>query len=738
MKIGIVRKVALLLLLPVVSALVSLGFFYTFLAQTAADSHFVDVASLQRLLAEQLGDYAHMVHMGQVQNRETLWAQIDHFDHSLSALEQGGPVMGHILPPPPAEIAAEIAAERRGWEELKPLIMQVASAPPDDAQGRAAYIEMQVKIPQLVESAGQVVNASMSRNRSLRERMTVTLALISGFDLVLLLAGIWIVKSYIAERRQAEERVQLVVEGAGDAFVAMDAAGLITAWNRQAVTTFGWSYKEAIGRTLAELIIPPRYREAHTQGLARFLATGEGPVLGQRIEIEALQRDGHEFPVELSITAIRDKRSYFFSAFLHDITRRRQAEEALKVDMALQRVRNEILQMQGEEDWQGIVVSFYRELKEVLSFKDCGINLLDRQRGTYLDNEINAAGELITKKYEPDSLPRALIQALDTDQPVYRRSRAEIDEFGDLIMAGTNCVLDVPFAGGTVAINSAEENAFSAQDIKVLERFAQVMSEAHQRLEDLKAHAQREGQLRQAQKLEGISQLAVGVAHEINNPLTSVLGYSELLLHRQELDPKMRQHLETIHQEGERARQIAERLLKFSRRQQADRQMMALNPLVAESLALMRQQFATDHVQLSEELAEDLPLVEVHPGQFQQVVMSLIQNSREAMAKAGKGGLITVRTSSQEGGVRLAVEDDGPGIPEALRARIFDPFFTTKEVGSGSGSGLGLSLCHSIALEHGGRLWAEARAAGACLVLELPVEAGAENATYEEVKSNAS
>jgi PAS domain S-box-containing protein len=130
--------------------------------------------------------------------------------------------------------------------------------------------------------------------------------------------------------RQNEERTRLIVESALDAVITMNTQGLITGWNPQAETIFGWSREDAIHRRLAETIIPPQYREAHHQGLQHFLATGEGPVLNKRIEITALHRDGHEFPVELTISPLRSGETFIFSAFIRDITKRRRAEEALQ------------------------------------------------------------------------------------------------------------------------------------------------------------------------------------------------------------------------------------------------------------------------------------------------------------------------------------------------------------------------------------------------------------------------
>jgi PAS domain S-box-containing protein len=129
--------------------------------------------------------------------------------------------------------------------------------------------------------------------------------------------------------RQSEEQNRAIVESAHDAFIVIDSDGIITNWNPQAEKTFGWTREEALGRLLTETIIPTQYREAHKQGLAHFLATGEGQVLNKRIELTAIHREGHEFSVELTITPIKMGSRYIFSAFLHDITERKHAEQQI-------------------------------------------------------------------------------------------------------------------------------------------------------------------------------------------------------------------------------------------------------------------------------------------------------------------------------------------------------------------------------------------------------------------------
>jgi PAS domain S-box-containing protein len=130
--------------------------------------------------------------------------------------------------------------------------------------------------------------------------------------------------------RASEGRLRAVLDAALDAVIGMDADGIITYWNPRAEAIFGWGREEALGRRLSDLVIPERYREAHSRGLARFLATGEGPVLDRRIELEGLRRDGTEFPVELSITAVKQGETHSFSAFVADMTDRRRLEAQLR------------------------------------------------------------------------------------------------------------------------------------------------------------------------------------------------------------------------------------------------------------------------------------------------------------------------------------------------------------------------------------------------------------------------
>ncbi len=145
--------------------------------------------------------------------------------------------------------------------------------------------------------------------------------------------GICSISTDITARKRAEQqlkegkdRIGEILDKAQEAFVAMDSKGIVTAWNRAAEQTFGWQSEKAMGRPLADLIVPPRYREAHWHGLEKFVKTGKGPILNKRIELMAVHRDGHEFPIEMSVSPVRVRGGFSFNAFMHDISERKEVE----------------------------------------------------------------------------------------------------------------------------------------------------------------------------------------------------------------------------------------------------------------------------------------------------------------------------------------------------------------------------------------------------------------------------
>ncbi len=233
-------------------------------------------------------------------------------------------------------------------------------------------------------------------------------------------------------------------------------------------------------------------------------------------------------------------------------------------------------------------------------------------------------------------------------------------------------------------------------------------------------------QLVQAEKLAALGELVAGVAHEINNPLASVLGYTQLALRR---DPPehIRRYLATAASEAERAGKIVRNLLTFARKHPPEKSLHSLNEIVEKTLDLKAYHFRTSQIRVERDLDRDLPKTMLDAHQIQQVVLNLLNNAEQALAERGRGGRIRVATRRRGDFLELVAEDDGPGIPEEIQARIFEPFFTTKR--EDRGTGLGLSLCHGIVQEHGGSIRVESRPGqGATFFVTLPILEGSDGA----------
>jgi len=240
---------------------------------------------------------------------------------------------------------------------------------------------------------------------------------------------------------------------------------------------------------------------------------------------------------------------------------------------------------------------------------------------------------------------------------------------------------------------------------------------------DLTAQRVFQSQLLQTEKLSALGQMITGVAHELSNPLTSILGYAQRLLLREDATGRTAE-VRQIFLEAERAGGILRQLLFSAREAPAERRRVALNQVVMRSMELQRFSMAAEKTRFELDLDPALPMVMGDPAQLQQVLMNLLGNARQAIQQQGRGGSIRVRTrQTAEQRVQLTVEDDGPGVPQGILARIFDPFFTTKA--AGVGTGLGLSIVLNIVREHGGTVNVLRGAeGGAIFCLEFPVAEG--------------
>ncbi|MBA2626868.1 MAG: response regulator, partial [Gemmatimonadales bacterium] len=226
-------------------------------------------------------------------------------------------------------------------------------------------------------------------------------------------------------------------------------------------------------------------------------------------------------------------------------------------------------------------------------------------------------------------------------------------------------------------------------------------------------------QLIQSEKMSAIGQLIAGIAHDLNNPLASVVGFADFLGEARDVPAALREPLSVIREEAERASNIVKNLLGFARKQERQRRPTELGLLLDSTLVLLRNQLLAYHVDTVIEVEPDLPTVSIDPNQIQQVFVNLISNAAQAIASTDRPGTITITVRQMLDGVAVDIHDDGPGMCQSLAEQVFEPFFTTK--GEGQGTGLGLSISQGIVKEHGGRITlSTSEGEGSTFTIQLP------------------
>jgi len=282
---------------------------------------------------------------------------------------------------------------------------------------------------------------------------------------------------------------------------------------------------------------------------------------------------------------------------------------------------------------------------------------------------------------------------------------------------------------GILDVESSSRNAFTHNDFMALESLAGILAsvitsaDQYQRLEvtinqlrsmqvelneRMEAQRSAENRLIQAAKLAAVGEMAAGIAHELNNPLTSVMGFAELALEEIPATSDTRKDLEMVVRESVRARDVVRRLLDFARQSESTRSRASLNEVVEDVVALSRHLIHTSGVELILDLKESLPWVTMDANQIKQVLLNLVHNALQAMPDGGEMEISTM-TVARDGrdGALVSVRDTGVGITQLNQSRIFEPFFTTK--GDQGGTGLGLSVTYGIVTDHGGQIDVESQ-----------------------------
>jgi two-component system NtrC family sensor kinase len=314
----------------------------------------------------------------------------------------------------------------------------------------------------------------------------------------------------------------------------------------------------------------------------------------------------------------------------------------------------------------------------------------------------------------------------DPDVSLSASLRARLTRFGHRLLVAAPLIARDQVIGSLVL--GDDDRRFSGEELQAFQAFAdqaalaldnaRLYAAARENFERLR---ETQAQLVQAGKLSALGQLVSGVAHELNNPLSVIIGYGQLLSKRPLAD-SVRRPLDMIVSQADRMARIVHNLLYFARQRPPAHAPVDLHQIIEQTLALRLNQLTLSGIVVERDFAADLPLITGDLHQLQQVFLNLLLNAEQAIVAASdQGGRIVFQTRVAESGlaVRAAVIDDGPGIPEDALPRVFEPFFTTKDVGAGTG--LGLSVSYGIAQEHHGRLTAESRPGRTIFTLELPL-----------------
>jgi PAS domain S-box-containing protein len=479
--------------------------------------------------------------------------------------------------------------------------------------------------------------------------------------------------------RASEERSRLILASARQAYVAIDANGIITDWNTAAQFTFGWSPGEAIGRQLAALIIPPRYRQAHIEGLTRFRETGESRIVGKRQEFSAIHRDGHEFPVEFSISVLREGSTYSFHAFVADITARSRMEAALRESEA--RIRS-IVESTSDGiifvSLDGRVASVNRRAHEMLSVEPAGIE------GASFASALAKIGFSRQDQNALSAAAHGVLGGLGEDYE------------GDAELAARRLVMHWVARAARDNAGSLTGMTFTLRDVTQDREISRMKSE-----------------------------FVSFVTHQLRTPLAGIKWLLELAADANEAEV-LQSYISDAREINERMVRLVNDLLDLSRLEsgglQVEVQPVDLRALTQDIVTELEPGLRQKQHRISITGDDDIPLVLSDSRLLRQVFSNLLSN---AVKYTPPGGSIRVQIRRDEERVSWSVEDTGIGIPARNIPLLFQKFYRAENALAinAEGTGLGLAVARLIIERLGGRVWCESEEGhGATFFCALPIE----------------
>jgi PAS domain S-box-containing protein len=533
--------------------------------------------------------------------------------------------------------------------------------------------------------------------------------------------------------KQSEERYRTLIETSPDGIMVLDLQANIVMANRRLAELYGCeSPEELIGQSAFQYIAPEEYERA-TAALQAFLTAR----VMRAEEYRLLRQDGSSYPAEVSAALLLDADDVPQAILnvVRDISERKRMEAAMQ-----QRNRElELLNQAGQAlnaslRPDQVLSTALQRVCEVLDVVACSIWLVEPGTSDLVCRCASGPAADTLKGWRlalGEGLAGWVAQSgmslVVPDTHAEERHYKDVEHQTGLALRS---VISVPLrlrdrVIGALQVLDTEVDRFKATDLILVESLAASAAIAlenarlYEDLQERMAELERtQAQLVESAKLAAIGRLAAGVAHEINTPLTSVLGFSELLLERLPPDDANRQQLSTIARQARRAQAIVGDLLDFSRQAELHQEEVDLNQVIQETLGMVRGPLEADGITVEEQYAPDLPPLMLAPGRMAQVILNLVTNAQYAMPDGGTLAISSKRNGDQ---VAVCIADTGEGIRPENLSRIFEPFFTTKPVGEGTGLGLPVSL--GIVQEHGGRMEVDSEVGqGSSFTVQLPLD----------------
>jgi two-component system NtrC family sensor kinase len=534
----------------------------------------------------------------------------------------------------------------------------------------------------------------------------------------------------VTDRRLAEEKYKLLFEQMQEGVFVATPDGVVQECNDAFVRMLGCaSREEVIALNLDREVYASQERRAE------FRREVEAHNFVRNFEVLLRRRDGTILSAMESSFATRDPQGKIerYQGFLLDVTEKKQAEDEIRRRNRELNALNAMAMIANQSfDMDEILNLTLRQMILLLEARAGSIYVVDSTTGTFRrradwgrngtenvretvielpegfgDLVTRSRTEVLTAEYLPH-LPAAAARFVSSGEP---------GSWIWVLLWGRECPL------GMMGIrrdagqkwSSSDENllvATSRQLATTIEK-VRLYEETSRAYEDLR-HTQE--QLLQSEKMSAVGQLISGVAHELNNPLTAILGYAQLL-ESEGLSSRAADFVAKLFRQAQRTHRVVQNLLSFARQRKPQRYRVDVRKVLEETLVLREYDLKVNGIKLEREIVSELPGVVADPHQLEQVFLNIINNALDAMLEKGKGGLLRVCVYTDGGKVHVEFQDSGPGIKEPNK--VFDPFYTTKSVGKGTG--LGLSICYGIIKEHGGDIAARNRqGGGACIEIRLP------------------